>query len=114
MESARAVKFAIGIGIVVAIFWIFRDDHLCRAEISERFGQVGYIEHSFASTNYKFVPPSWKAAWRPGMPYPAAVTCWTDFAGVSRFSKHSTGANHPIDDETRYCRDHSHTRRVTP
>jgi hypothetical protein len=85
MESARAVKLAIGIGIVVAAFWILREDHLCKAEIGARYGNVGAIEHAFASTNYQFVPPSWKAAWHPGMPYPAAVTCWTGFDGVSQF-----------------------------
>ena len=89
MESVRAVKFAIGIGIVVAVFWIFREDHMCRAEINERYGPVvGPIEHPFATSEYQFVPRSWKAAWHAGMAYPAAVTCWTDFGGVAKFSRH--------------------------
>jgi len=40
------------------------------------------------SQNYKVVPNSWREAWRPCMQYPVAVTCWTNFDGVSGFVKH--------------------------
>lgn len=87
MESFRAVRIAVVIGVLVAAGWVWRNDRLCRKEIQHRFGDVKTIEHSFASDLYQFVPPSWEAAWHPGMAYPSAVVCWTDLGGVSGFER---------------------------
>ena len=87
MESSRAVKMAIVIGVLVAVAWMWRDDRLCRKEIRRQFGDVTMIKHSIASDLYQFVPPTWKDAWHPGMPYPSAVDCWTDLSGVSGFER---------------------------
>ena len=87
MDSLRAVKIAVVIGVAFAAGWIWRDDRLCRKEIHRQFGEVVMIKHQLASDLYQFVPPSWQEAWHPGMPYPAAVDCWTDFSGVSGFKR---------------------------
>jgi len=87
MESSRAVMIAVIIGVLVAAGWLWRDDRLCRREIRHQFGDVEKIHHPLASDLYEFVPPSWKAAWHSGMPYPFAVDCWTDLSGVSGFER---------------------------
>ena len=87
METSRAVKIAVTVGVLLAGGWVWRTDRLCRQEIRDRFGDVKTIKHAFAADLYQFVPPSWKAIWHPGMPYPAAVTCWTGFGGVSGFER---------------------------
>jgi hypothetical protein len=87
MDSFRAVKVAVIIGVLVAAGWIWRADRLCRREIRHRFGDVETIHHPLASDLYEFVPPSWKEAWHSGMAYPSAVDCWTDLNGVSGFER---------------------------
>lgn len=88
MNFIRAFKVALVIGVVGSVAWLFREDHLCRAEIDRQFASAVLVEHHFASNNYRIVPGSWREAWHPGMPYPVAVTCWTDLGGVSNFEKH--------------------------
>ena len=88
MDFLRALKVAAVIGLVVAAVWLFREDRLCKAEIDQRLGAGALVEHSFGSTDYKVVPQSWKEAWHRGMPYPAVVTCWTGFSGVTHFARH--------------------------
>ena len=87
MESSRAVKVALVIGVVGAAGWLWRDDHLCRKEIEHRFGRGITIEHSFTLDLYELVPQSWVGIWHPGMKYPVAVSCWTNFSGVSGFKQ---------------------------
>jgi hypothetical protein len=88
MDSSRAVQVAVVIGVFGAGAWLFRDDHACRAEIKHQFGDVIAIQHQLASNEYKFVPPSWRDAWRPGMRYPASATCWTSLLGDAELTKH--------------------------
>lgn len=88
MEFVRAFKVAVLIAVIAAAGWLFREDHLCKAEIDRRLGPNAIITHSIGSTNYDVVPNAWKAAWRPGDPYPAYVTCWTDVGGISSFTQH--------------------------
>ena len=88
MEFLRALKVAAVIGVVVAAIWLFREDHLCKREITQRIGPTEVIDHSPGSQRYNVVPKTRAAFWHRGDPYPVAVTCWTDFSGVSGFSQH--------------------------
>jgi hypothetical protein len=88
VDFVRAFKVAVVIAVIVAAGWLFREDHLCRAEINQRLGPDALITHAIGSTNYDVVPKSWKAAWRAGDPYPVFVTCWTDMGGISKFTQH--------------------------
>jgi hypothetical protein len=87
MEFLRALKYAAIVGLVVAGVWLFREDRLCRAEITARLGRTELIEHAFGSTRYDVVPESWKEAWRRGMAFPVVITCWTGISGVTGFIK---------------------------
>jgi len=88
MDFVRALKFAFVIGVVVAGIWLFREDHLCKGEIERQIGPTALVEHPIGSQWYNVVPKTRASSWKSGDPYPVVVTCWTDFGGVSNFSRH--------------------------